>query len=232
MTQFVHATLRGVFDSEALALVPFVDLMTIDQSLRHLQMPLFAALCDPRTKLPLSKPEFVGYGCANSDLILLELARLHHWVESGPKRDTQEALEAFSNELLSKEFETYPNVVQAFLKDVLIAKEKLKEWYRRRGITAPWPGASNDNTISHEPVEKILYPSNDESGAPNLGRPPKPAWVFIRRRSRELKRENRGELNKIIAAKVLTEAANDFCPEDLPAESTVLKEMGRILKGI
>lgn len=162
MTQFAHLILRGAFDCKPPDPVPFVDLMVIDQSLRHLQVPMIGALCDPKTGLSVRNPEFVGYGCANSDLVLRQLAQMHRWFEGGPQRDTPDELAAFANELLTREFETYPDVVQAFLNDTLIAKERLKEWYRLRGITVPWPGASNDNAMLNEPEEEVLYPSNDE----------------------------------------------------------------------
>ncbi len=113
-----------------------------------------------------------------------------------------------------------------------MAKEKLKEWYRRRGVLVPWSGASNDNTETNVLANPVMTPSNDAHVSQKLGRPTKIAWVFIRRRSRELQRKNRSKLTKIIAAKVLSEAANDFSSDNLPAESTVIKEMGKILKGI
>ena len=46
MTQFARLILRGAFDCEPLDLVPFVDLIAIDQSLQHLQIPMIGALCD------------------------------------------------------------------------------------------------------------------------------------------------------------------------------------------
>lgn len=234
MTMFSHLILCGVFDGEPPGLIPFVDLMVIDQSLRYMQMPLIGAERDKDTNMPARPPEFLGYGCANSDDILGQLALMHQWFENGPERTTPEELHEFASELLAQEFETYPDVVQGFLNDILIAKEKLQEWYRLRGVIVPWPGASNDNMRTGNSPETAIDLSNGVEQMPNpkLGRPPKSAWVFIRTRSREMKRENRDQLNKVIAAKVLNEAANDFSPDDLPAESTVVKEMGRILNGI
>lgn len=234
MTLFTRCILTGVFDGEPPGLMPFVDRMVIDQSLLYMQIPLICAQRDKDTNMPTSPPEFLGYGCANGDDILGQLVLMDQWFENGPARTTPEALQEFANELLAQEFETYPDVVQGFLNDTLIAKEKLKEWYRLRGVIVPWPGASNDNTRTDDSPGTAIELSNDDEETPNpkLGRPPKSAWVFIKMRSRELKRENRNQLNKVIAAKVLSEAANDFSPDDLPAESTVVKEMGRILNGI
>lgn len=234
MTLFTRFILSGVFDGEPPDLLPHVDLMVIDQSLLYMQIPLICAPRDKDTNMPTRPPEFIGYGCANGDDILGQLALMHQWFENGPARTTPDALLEFADELMAQEFETYPDVVQGFLNGTLIAKEKLKEWYRLRGVIVPWPGASNDNTRTDESPGTAIELSNDdeETQNPKLGRPPKSAWVFIKTRSRELKRENRDELNKVIAAKVLSEAANDFSPEDLPAESTVVKEMGRILNGI
>jgi len=232
MAMFAHLILRGDFDTQPLGPMPYVDLMTIDQSLLYMQIPLISAPFDMDETAPGRPPKFLGYGCANGEDVVARLALMHQWFEDGPERVTAKQLEEFRDELLCQSFETYPDVVQGFLNDTLIAKEKMKEWYRLRGVTIPWNSASNDNRKIQNLPKIIPVLPDGEPQKPKLGRPPKSAWIFIRQRSRELKREDLSQLNKVIAARVLAEAANDFDPNELPAETTVIKRMGEFFNGV
>lgn len=232
MTNFAHLILRGEFDAKPLDPLPFVDRITVDQSVRHLQTPLIGAQFDANSNIIAKSVEFLGYGCANSDDVLIRLATMLQWFEGAPNRVTSEDLRAFRTELLANNFETYPDVAQGFLNDTLIAKVKMREWYRLRGMTVPWPLASNDNDATLNAPETPSIIPVGKPQKPRRGRPPKSAWRFINRRSRELKREDQTQLNKVIATKVLDEAANEFCKDDLPAHSTVVKELSGILEGI
>ena len=232
MTSFSHLIFRGAFDSEPLDHLPFVDLMTIDQSLRYLQIPMIGTQFDKKSNMLADSAEFLGYGCANSDDVIVRLALMHQWFEYGPERRTAEELTSYKKELLTREFEYYPNVFQGFLNDTLIAKEKLQEWYRLRGTSVPWPLASNDNALTLNPAKKPSIISATESRNTPRGRPPKSAWTFIKHRSRQLKRADQNLLNKVIASMVLDEATSDFNKDDLPAHSTVVKELGKILNGV
>ncbi len=232
MTSFSHLIFRGAFDSEPLDHHPFVDRMTIDQSLRYLQIPLIDAQFDKKSNMLAGSAEFLGYGCANSEDVIVRLALMHQWFEYGSERKTVEELTSYKNDLLTHPFESYPDKVQGFLNDTLIAKEKLKEWYRLRGTSVPWPLASNDNALTLSPAGKPSVISANESRSTPRGRPPKSAWTFIKHRSRQLRRADKNLLNKVIASMVLDEASSDFNKDDLPAHSTVVKELGKILEGL
>lgn len=232
MTRFSHLIFSGAFDSEPLNHLPFVDLMAVDQSSRYLQIPMIGVQFDEKSNMLASSAEFLGYGCANSEDVIVRLALMHQWFEYGPERRTVEELTAYKNDLLTRPFVSYPDVVQGFLNDTIIAKEKLKEWYRLRGTSVPWPLASNDNALTLRPAEKPSIISANESRNTPRGRPPKSAWTFIKHRSRQLRRADKNLLNKVIASMVLDEATSDFSKDDLPAHSTVVKELGKILEGL
>jgi|GEM_PF-3770065 len=227
MTLFARNILSGTFDAEPLGLIPFVDLMTIDQTRLHMQIPYIGFLPDNPQNQSGGMPAFLGYGSANSDGVIAQLALVNQCIENAEARTTSEELQALASDLNKQDFDAYPDSIQGYFNDILIAKDILRHWYRMRGFTTPWSAASNDNAKASTSTGKKQAPRKRKRG-----RPRRSAWDFIEERSREMKKADETLYNKVIAARVLNEAANDFCKTDLPAESTVIKDMGRILKGL
>ncbi len=227
MTLFARFILKGAFDAEPLDPMPFVDLMAIDQSRLCMQIPLIGFSPSNTDTRSSAAPVFLGYGSANSDSVIMQLALVDQFFENGEARTSKAELRAFVSDHEGKEFDSYPDSIQGFFNDILIAKDILRYWYRMRGVTPPWPKASNDNAHG-----------NTSTGTPKAfpkrkrGRPRCSAWDFIKARSREMKKADQTLYNKVIAARVLNQAAEKFCTTELPAETTVIKNMGRILKGL
>ena len=227
MTLFVRSILSGAFDAEPLGPLPFVELMAIDQTLIHMQIPHIGIAPQNAAGPSEGVPRFLGYGSANSEGVIVQLALIDQCFENADARTSLEELQAFASDLKRNKFDSYPDSIQGFFNDILIAKDTLRHWYRMRGITPPWPKASNDNAKASTSAS-----TQQTLPKPKRGRPRRSAWNFIEARSRELKKADQTLYNKVIAARVLNEAAQRFCKTELPAETTIIKDMGRILKGL
>lgn len=231
MSMFVELILKGAFDPQPLPYdLPFVERMKIDDSLRYLLVPQFVPPISRGAGLAPAPPQFVGYGCALAEDIPFYVANADHYLGGGPQRRTAQDFADYGNYLLTTKFDGLPRIPQCALNDIIIAKDKLKDWYDLKNMYVPWSEDPGGNACDVGPP--LSPDAHCRTGVAPRGRPEKPAWAFIRRRAREMKRNNPKLLHKEIAGAVMEEAAKTFRPSDRPNASTVIKEMGRILDGV
>lgn len=136
---FVELILKGAFDPQPLPYdLPFVERMKIDESLRYLLVPQFVHPISRGAGLAPAPPQFVGYGCALSEDIPFYGANADHYFGGGPQRRTAQDLADYGSYLLTKKFDDLPRIPQCALNDIIIAKEKLKDWYDLKNMYVPW----------------------------------------------------------------------------------------------